>query len=140
MEIVLLQGNLDVAEEDHFFFHVGEDNFIAYFLPKPGIDTNLPPVEDDSVWKRWMFEIDKTMTDLQAEGYADPCPANIVFFSNDPSHYLAEEQIGNDQDRLWIKPYEATSPRVPHPDSNMTERFMKSHTQRLAPPSDLPDF
>lgn len=104
------------------------------------VDTNLPPVEDDSVWKRWMFEIDKTMTDLQAEGYADPCPANIVFFSNDPSHYLAEEQIGNDQDRLWIKPYEATSPRVPHPDSNMTERFMKAHAQRLAPPSDLPDF
>src|SRR5690606_11910734 len=26
MELVLLQDNLDVPEEDHFFFHVGEDN------------------------------------------------------------------------------------------------------------------
>ncbi len=50
MEIVLLQGNLDVAEENHFFFHVGEDNFIAYFLPKPGIETNLPPARSGSGW------------------------------------------------------------------------------------------
>jgi hypothetical protein len=104
------------------------------------VDTNLPPVADDSVWERWMFEIDKTMSDLQAEGYADPCPANIVFFSNDPSHYLAEEQIGNDGDHLWIKHYTAMSPLVPHPDSNMAERFMKAHEQRLAPPADFPDF
>ena len=50
MEVVLLQGNLDVAEEDHFFFHVGEDNFIAYFLPKPGIDTHLPAARSGSGW------------------------------------------------------------------------------------------
>ena len=51
------------------------------------VDANLPPVADDTVWERWMREIDRTMSDLEAEGYADPCPANIVFFSNDPSHY-----------------------------------------------------
>jgi catechol 2,3-dioxygenase-like lactoylglutathione lyase family enzyme len=50
MEIVLLQGNLDVPEEDHFFFHVGGDNFIAYFLPKPGVDTGLPPAKSGSGW------------------------------------------------------------------------------------------
>jgi SEC-C motif len=104
------------------------------------VDTNLPPVEDDLIWERWMLEMNKTMFDLQEEGYADPCPANIVFFSNDPSHYLAEEHIGNVQDRLWIKHYMATSPRVPHPDCNMAERFIKAHAQRLAPPSDFPDF
>ncbi len=87
-----------------------------------------------------MLEIDKTMSDLEAEGYADHCPANIVFFTNDPSHYLAEEQIGNDTDRLWSKHYPATSPRVPHPDSDMAERFMKAHAQRLAPPADFSDF
>lgn len=38
METVLFQDNLDFPDEDHFFFHVGGDNFIAYFLPKPGID------------------------------------------------------------------------------------------------------
>lgn len=50
METVLLQDNLDVPDEDHFFFHVGEDNFIAYFLPKPGVDTGLPPAQSGSGW------------------------------------------------------------------------------------------
>ena len=50
MDLVLQQGNLDVAEEDHFFFHAGEDNFIAYFLPKPGIDTGLAPAQSGSGW------------------------------------------------------------------------------------------
>lgn len=34
MECVLQQPNLDYAPEDHYFFHVGNDNFIAYFLPR----------------------------------------------------------------------------------------------------------
>lgn len=50
MEVVLLQDNLDVPEEDHFFFYVGEDNFIAYFLPKPGIDTGLQPAKSGFGW------------------------------------------------------------------------------------------
>jgi catechol 2,3-dioxygenase-like lactoylglutathione lyase family enzyme len=50
MEVVLLQDNLDVPEEDHFFFYVGEDNFIAYFLPKPGVDTGLKPAQSGSGW------------------------------------------------------------------------------------------
>src|SRR5229473_8661379 len=33
MRIVLRQPNLDDASMEHVFFHVGEDNFIAYFLP-----------------------------------------------------------------------------------------------------------
>jgi catechol 2,3-dioxygenase-like lactoylglutathione lyase family enzyme len=36
MPVVLLQDNLDVPAEDHFFFDAGGDTFIAYFLPKPG--------------------------------------------------------------------------------------------------------
>jgi catechol 2,3-dioxygenase-like lactoylglutathione lyase family enzyme len=50
MDVVLLQDNLDVPEEDHFFFYVGEDNFIAYFLPKPGVDTGLKPAQSGSGW------------------------------------------------------------------------------------------
>ena len=34
MELVLRQPNLDYAPEDHLLFHVGDDNFIAYFLPR----------------------------------------------------------------------------------------------------------
>lgn len=33
MRIVLRQPNLDDPSMEHLFFHVGEDNFIAYFLP-----------------------------------------------------------------------------------------------------------
>jgi len=33
MRVVLRQPNLDDASLEHVFFHVGEDNFIAYFLP-----------------------------------------------------------------------------------------------------------
>jgi catechol 2,3-dioxygenase-like lactoylglutathione lyase family enzyme len=34
MEMVLRQPNLDDPSMEHLFFHVGEDNFIAYFLVK----------------------------------------------------------------------------------------------------------
>ncbi len=40
LELVLRQPNLDDASLEHLFFHVGNDNFIAYFVPKeeiPGI-------------------------------------------------------------------------------------------------------
>jgi catechol 2,3-dioxygenase-like lactoylglutathione lyase family enzyme len=33
MRIVLRQPNLDDASMEHVCFHVGQDNFIAYFLP-----------------------------------------------------------------------------------------------------------
>lgn len=91
------------------------------------VDVNLPPISAAGDWDRWIAEIDKTMSDLQLEGYADPCPANIVFFSNDPSHYLADAPIGNDADRLWIKYYLASCPRVQHPPSDMARRFMEAY-------------
>jgi glyoxalase family protein len=34
MELVLRQPNLDYPSEEHLFFHVGNDTFIAYFVPK----------------------------------------------------------------------------------------------------------
>ena len=40
LELVLRQPNLDDRSLEHLFFHVGNDNFIAYFVPKeeePGI-------------------------------------------------------------------------------------------------------
>ena len=104
------------------------------------VDVNLPPVADEETWNQWLGEIDTTMSDLQAEGYADPCPANIVFFHNDPSHYLIGEQIGNDSDRLWIKDYEALLPRFRHPSEDMSRRFLDAHRQRLAPPADFSEF
>ncbi|MGH9962605.1 MAG: hypothetical protein ACREBC_36745, partial [Pyrinomonadaceae bacterium] len=88
------------------------------------VDVNLPPVLDENTYQRWLQEIDQTMSDLAAEGYADPCPVNAVFFTNDPSHYLVREQIGKLGDNLWFKHYEADVPRIPHPAADMAIRFL----------------
>jgi hypothetical protein len=104
------------------------------------VDVNLPPVAEIDVWQRWMQEIDVTMSDLAAEGYADPCPANIVFFTNDPSHYVGTGRIGNDSDRLWMKCFEAETPRVCHPETDIRSRLMKAYEQRRSPPANFPEF
>ena len=104
------------------------------------VDVNLPPVPDDDTYQGWLVELDQTMADLAAEGYADPCPVNSVFFTNDPSHYLVQEQIGKPRDSLWFKHYEADSPRIPHPVTNIVQRFLDAFTARIAPPDQFPPF
>lgn len=101
------------------------------------IDANLPAA-DEETWNRWIHELDKTMWELEQEGYGSPADENILFFSNDPSHYLRDEEIGNDTDRLWLKYYQAREPRVPHPNADVLERFLKAHSQRLVPPIEFP--
>lgn len=103
------------------------------------IDVNLPPAESQEQHHGWLLELDETMMDLAQEGYANPCPANIVFFMNDPSHYMGAGAIGREADQLWIKPYEADQPRIPHPNSEMRERFIRALWLRAAPPTDLLD-
>ena len=83
--------------------------------------------------------IDVTMADLAAEGCADPCPANIVFF-NDPSHYVGTGRIGNHSDQLWMQYFEAKTPRVCHPETDICGRFMKAYEQRKSPPENFPEF
>ena len=104
------------------------------------VDVNLPPAPDEDTYQRWLLEIDQTMSDLAAEGYADPSPVNAVFFMNDPSHYLLREQIGKSGDNLWFKHYEANIPRVPHPAADMVKRLSDAFTARVAPPDEFPDF
>jgi len=103
------------------------------------VDVNLPPY-DKSYWDAWMNEIDSLMNDLTLEGYSDPCPANIIFFHNDPSHYLPESAIGNESDNLWITFYQSDTPKNPHPDIDINARVMKANQQRVAPPRDFVDF
>ncbi len=51
MELVLRQPNLDFPTEEHLFFHVGNDNFIAYFVPKEGADLSIyQPARSGSGW------------------------------------------------------------------------------------------
>ena len=104
------------------------------------VDVNLPPVPDEDTFQRWLQELEQTMLDLATEGYADPCPVNAVFFTNDPSHYLLREQIGKPGDNLWFKHYEADAPRIPHPATDMVKRFLDAFTARIAPPEEFPEF
>lgn len=101
------------------------------------VDVNLPPVENTDLWQKWMQELEVTMSDLSEEGYAEPCPANTVFFSNDPSHYLGTGRIGNQSDKLWIKYFGAKSPLVPHPDTDVCGRIMRAFEQRSSPPENF---
>jgi len=43
MELVLRQPNLDFPAEEHLFFHVGNDTFIAYFVPVDETQHQLDP-------------------------------------------------------------------------------------------------
>jgi hypothetical protein len=104
------------------------------------IDVNLPPAENQEQLLRWLGEIHDTMGDLEAEGYADACPANVTFFSNDPSHYLIDAPITNDAACLWMQYAAAHNPRVPHPPEDMAERFKRAWEQRVSPPDTIPDF
>lgn len=101
------------------------------------IDVNLPPGSGET-WDRWMHELDKTIWELEQEGYGDPAYENALFFSNDPSHYLANDPIGNEADQLWLKSYQPLNPRVPHPVPDVYDRFLEAHSQRSSPPVDFP--
>lgn len=118
------------------FGNIESSAFPSYIF----VDVNLPPAPDDEAYQRWMQEIDQTMEDLWVEGYADPCPANAVFFMNDPSHYLQKEQIGLARDSLWFKHFVADTARIEHPAQDMKERFASAFRARVAPPSEFPTF
>lgn len=90
MPIVLQQDNLDYPSEDHFFFHVGADNFIAYFLPKPGIDpASYEPARSGSGW------MDHLAIDVESgslESWAARLTAAAVAFEG-PVHRGYERSI-----------------------------------------------
>ena len=104
------------------------------------IDANLPPAATSENLYAWWDEIYETMDELSKEGYADPCPTNVLFICNDPSHYVGDRQINNETDQLWILHFEAKNPRLPHPTMDMAARLIRAHEQRIAPPDEIPDF
>lgn len=103
------------------------------------VDVNLPPA-DKIERKRWLAEIDQTMSDLGQEGYNDPCPSNAIFFNNDPSHYMPEQQVGGEESCIWFKPFHADKPKTPHPGGEVFDRLVKAHDQRISAPQDFPRF
>jgi catechol 2,3-dioxygenase-like lactoylglutathione lyase family enzyme len=75
MELVLRQPNLDFPAEEHLFFHVGNDNFIAYFVPVEGADLSIyRPAQPGSGWMDHLAidveadEIEPALERLRAAG------------------------------------------------------------------------
>ncbi|MBA4179175.1 MAG: lactoylglutathione lyase [Anaerolinea sp.] len=66
MELVLRQPNLDYPSEEHLFFHVGDDNFIAYFVPKEGVDPATYEQARPGSGHMDHLAIDIRMADLEA--------------------------------------------------------------------------
>lgn len=118
------------------FENIKDSSHASYIF----VDVNLPPAPDEENYRRWQDEIEQTMQDLAAEGYATPSPVNAIFFTNDPSHYLLKEQIGKPSDNLWFKHFLADTPRKTHPSTDMVKRVLDAFTARIAPPADFPDF
>lgn len=100
------------------------------------IDANLPTC-DSSVMKDWENELEQTFLDLDTEGYADPCPANAILITNDPSHYVGSSEIGSKNSYLWVRCFTALNPSIPHPSADIVERLLVAHKQRVSPPSEF---
>jgi catechol 2,3-dioxygenase-like lactoylglutathione lyase family enzyme len=65
MELVLRQPNLDYPSEEHLFFHVGNDNFIAYFVPR---DESAASYEQARSGSGWM---DHLAIDVDDDSFAE---------------------------------------------------------------------
>ena len=86
------------------------------------VDVNLP-AGDKETYGRWLAEIDQTMADLEKEGYAAPSPANISLLGKRSITLSARRTSGNQEDSLWIKPFVAVQPAVPHPEPDVLQQF-----------------
>jgi hypothetical protein len=92
------------------------------------IELNLPPATHDER-NDWVEEIYQTIADMDDEGYHSPSPANLVVFTNDPSHYSLRERIDSETHNLWWLPHQFQAPRVPHPAIDLRERIEKAFRQ-----------
>ncbi len=104
------------------------------------INTNLPPENESWKIEYWLDEIHQSFLQLDKEGYSDPCPANLILFFNDPSHYLVHDVVGEDKDSLWLSDYFPKFPKNPCDTMDQIRlRLLKAQKQRLHPPVDIPD-
>lgn len=101
MDLVLRQPNLDYEPEEHLFFHVGNDNFIAYFVPKAGVDPASYPEAQSGSGHMDHIALDVSLADLPAweqrlggagveyEGPVDRGYERSLYFK-DPNHVTVE--------------------------------------------------
>ncbi len=105
------------------------------------IDTNLPPQTQNWNMGYWQTQISESINNLARNGYDHPCPANLILFYNDPSHHMVDEEIGKEEDCLWLSD---CFPFYPKNECNgfdgFRKRLLKAQRQRLHPPLEIPDI
>ena len=106
MEMVLRQDNLDVPWEEHLFFHVGNDNFIAYFVPKEGAPELPPAVSGAGHMDHLAIDVDEAglaqaIERLTAEGVAFEGPVDRGY---ERSIYFKDPNGATLELLCWITP------------------------------------
>lgn len=101
MELVLRQPNLDYPTEEHLFFHVGNDSFIAYFVPVEGSDLSAytPAVSGSGGLDHLALDVDEhsfaqaierlRAAGVEVEGPADRGYERSIYFK-DPNGITIE--------------------------------------------------
>ena len=100
MELVLRQPNLDYPSEEHLFVHVGNDNFIAYFVPKDEAAAHYEQAKSGSGWMDHLaIDVDaSTLTEarerlvaagVEVEGPVDRGYERSIYFK-DPNGVTVE--------------------------------------------------
>ena len=114
MELVLRQDNLDVPWEEHLFFHVGNDNFIAYFVPKEGAPELAPAQSGSGHMDHLAIDVDdvglaEAMDRLRGEGVDFEGPVDRGYersiYFHDPNGVTVELLC-------WITPPPAGVPQA----------------------------
>src|SRR6266540_4136326 len=116
MELVLRQPNLDYPSEEHLFFHVGNDNFIAYFVPRDEADgASYQPATPGCGWMDHLaIDVDEqgfeeSVSRLRAEGVAFEGPVDRGYersiYFKDPNGVTLELLV-------WLTPPPADLPQA----------------------------
>lgn len=116
MELVLRQPNLDYEPEEHLFFHVGNDNFIAYFVPKPETDLSTYQPAQSGSGHMDHLALDIELADLPA--WEERLRANGVQFEGpvdrgyERSLYFKDPNNVTVELLAWITPPPAGIPQA----------------------------
>lgn len=126
MRIVLRQPNLDDASMEHVFFHVGADNFIAYFLPydEAAAAAKYEPMKPGyGVMNHLALDVDASSFDaalerLRAEGIAVRGPTDRGY---ERSIYFRDPNGVRIELLVWLTP----------PPAGLPQADIIEHAQRL---------
>ncbi len=104
------------------------------------VDVNLPPAGKTPLNETgWPAQLGATFEDMERHAFGpENFPANGVLFTNDPSHHILTDHLDIRGAALWQLWRSAASPRVPHPEPDVSERICRGYFQRSTVPEEWP--